>query len=1446
MQVRTRKNKVVALLSFLGLGIFGLSKAASFSLLEYTNNMIKNITEKFTAISKERPEDRVYLHFDKPFYKPGETIWFKAYVRNGNDLKASTQSDIVYIELINPKGSIEKQISLISKGGGASGDFLLEESLPGGLYKVKAYTNWQKNEDSFFEKDIQVQAVVLPRLKMKIDFERKAYGAGDEVVATLDLQTLENQNLANYAYSFTASIEGNKILEGTGITDAEGKAKVKCKLPKQLNSNDGLLNVMIAYEGSTEAISRAIPIVLNNIALTFYPEGGDMVSGFDNVLAFKALNEFGKPADVEGSIFDSKNHEVASFKSFHQGMGKVGFKPLKGEKYTAKITKPERIATQYTLPEALERGFVLHVGLQNETSLPLSISSSETEELSILVQIRGEVVYSKSFNAQQGLNQQQIPVEDFPMGVAQITLFDKKGIARAERLAFVNKDKQLKISIETEKEKYLPREKVNMTVKVTDERGMPMPSQLSLSVVDDKLLSFADDKQAHIFSSLLLQYDIKDKIEEPNFYFDPKEAKAEQALDQLLLTSGWRRFTWEQVLDKSLPVPQYVAEKALVSGVVFDAYKATKLAGATVSVQNTTLKTTTDKEGRFTLAGVDLSELATLEIKADGYYNGSQVVAAYSSHQDVYLYNQKGGYGVDEEEGIGGAIPAPAGALRVKAVDGAIEKPVAHKQPAVFFKAENKIEVLAPVLAVAVPKPVAQKEIAAFDMKKRKRDVFFDEIMEERAFAPQVPKYYRARVFATPDYAHDALPEVRTDFRSTIYWNGDVQTDRTGKTVISFYNSDEITSFRAVVEGIASDGAVGRAEKTYFTQLPFSMQVKVPVSLTSGDLVSLPLVLKNNTKAPLTGKLNLDIPKGLQLLSSLPSSISIEALQTKTIHLDFKTGSVIGLDTISFAFAGMGLNDAFSQEINIAPRGFPLAVSLSGQAQEKTFEFEVKNLVQGSLKAEFVAYPSVVSDLMKGIESILREPYGCFEQTSTSNYPNVMVQQYLQEMDEQPSEKVEALLDKGYKRLVTYETKEKGYEWFGGAPAHEGLTAYGLMQFSDMKKVYGQVDDAMVQRTSTWLLGRRDGKGSFKRSSQALDEFGRASEEVTNAYIVYGLSEAGNREIQKELDLAYDKAMANKDPYQLALVANALYNFKDATRAAKVMEVLYKLQDKKGSWTGTTHSITHSQGNSLVIETTSLVILALIKSGKPEPSALSNAVSFLVNSRSGSGGFGSTQGTVLALKALTHYARYARKTDESGHIEIYIDGKKVAERHYEAGEREAIVLSGFEKHFSEGKHSVKVLYNGVKNPLPYAMSVNWSTVLPNNDADCKVSLHTKLSDKMAYVGETVRLSTVLANTTKEGLPMTMAIVGIPAGLSAQPWQLKELMEKKKVDFYEIRGNSVFFYYRQMLPSESKEINLDLKAEIAGEYEAQASSGYLYYTNEYKVWSSPERIVLKKR
>jgi hypothetical protein len=108
----------------------------------------------------------------------------------------------------------------------------------------------------------------------------------------------------------------------------------------------------------------------------------------------------------------------------------------------------------------------------------------------------------------------------------------------------------------------------------------------------------------------------------------------------------------------------------------------------------------------------------------------------------------------------------------------------------------------------------------------------------------------------------------------------------------------------------------------------------------------------------------------------------------------------------------------------------------------------------------------------------------------------------------------------------------------------------------------------------------------------------------------------------------------------------------------------------------------------------------------------------------------------------------------------------------------------------------------------------------------------------------VRLVTTLRNISHEGVPMTVALIGIPAGLSLQPWQLKDLQEKHTIDFYEILGDRLAIYFRELEPNAKRTINLDLKAEVSGSFTGVASCAYLYYTDEYKDWVRGSTVAIQ--
>jgi hypothetical protein len=1420
----------------------------------FDSEIIKELKVKFREFAEKSKQDRLYLQTDKAFYKPGETVWFTAYVRDETTLKASAKSDIVHVELITPKGSVEKHIKVVSINGSARGDFDLSAH-PGGIYKIKAYAEWQKNDKTalLFEKEIQVQSSVMPRLKMKIDFEKRAYGKGDEVIAKLELNTNENKPLASTTVKFNAKIDGKEILNNKATTDENGKTQIKFLLPKDLSSIDGVLNSMIDFEGSTESISRSIPIVLNKISMEFFPEGGDMVSEVPSRVAFKAVNEFSKAADIEGIVVDSKGAIVTKFSSYHFGMGAFDFVPKKNETYRARITKPEGILDEFSLPEALAVGYVLKADAKGQQAILITVHSWKDEALSLIAQTRGAITYSGSFNAIKGKNTFQINCNDFPIGISQITLFDSKGIARAERLVFVNRTKQLKINVTAEKQQYRPREKVTINIRATDENGLPVQGKFSMAVIDDNLLSFADDKQGNILSKILLEPDLKQKVEEANFYFDTKEEKSLQALDYLMMTSGWRKYTWKQIEEGDFPSATYNAEKAEWSGVIFDGYTYKPLPGATVKFKENGRSIVTGSDGKFLFRKFDIAAVNQVEISAPNHNTTTVTINNYSANNRYYLYDNRNRY---EYMADAEAMPLAVGGVaeeRVVVKEMKAVATVTKAAPKPLAKAENInamrdwadaeevtiVQQKKDLIQLPIEEPAQEADDETKIQKGKAGDLRGDMLgnFDKRANQQKNNvQFYRAKEF--PKRTYSANDSTRNDFGTTAYWNGNITTDRSGKAKIEFVANDLISSFKATVEGFGDEGSIGRAEYNYSTNQPLVMDAKIPTEMVTGDKMMIPLFVKNNTSATVNGKILINAPVQLQI--TLPvSELQLAPNESKVIWLQSVATQNIGEGKMEVKLISQQFGDALSRTINVVAKGFPVNIALSGQDLQKEFFVKPQHVVPGSLKVSFNAYPNVMSELMSGVESILREPYGCFEQTSSSNYPNIMALQYLKTMkvnEPKLEARAKQLLDAGYKKLVAFETKEKGYEWFGAAPAHEALTAYGLMEFEDMKSVYSGVDQNMINRTAALLLEKRDGNGGFKKNPRALDSFGGADEDITNAYIVYALSEAGRgKEIQKELDAAARKAKAGNDPYMLALVANALFNTGNYEQGDEMIKAISGLKNDGGFWSGKKHSITRSTGEGLKVETTSLIALAVMKSVKPDAKLIIDAVKFLVNARSGYGGFGSTQATILALKSLTKYAEFSRKTDEAGTVEVWINGSNVASKDFAKGQTENVKLEGLERYFTEGKQQVEVRYTGCKNALPYSMNVVYNTTLPESDKNCVVALETKLMSKQVKVGETIRLSATLRNKTNEGQPMTMAIIGLPAGLSAQPWQLKEMQEKGVIDFYEIVGNNIACYYRSLAPAAQKQINLDLKAEIPGQYEAPASSAYLYYTAENKHW-----------
>ena len=752
--------------------------------------------------------------------------------------------------------------------------------------------------------------------------------------------------------------------------------------------------------------------------------------------------------------------------------------------------------------------------------------------------------------------------------------------------------------------------------------------------------------------------------------------------------------------------------------------------------------------------------------------------------------------------------------------------------------------------AAMPPPPPPPPKVARAEAPRQgnfKADLRRRELKEQVAIGGEmVNGWSTVRVFPVPQYAR-GYEGPRDDFRETIYWNPTVETNANGDADVRFVTSDAVTAFRATAEGFAANGTPGTASTTFQSKVPMSLEAHLPVEVTSGDTIRLPITLANDTDEAIDAKLEAKFGTAFTLATPLADHVRVAPHSKQSVFAELAVVATDGDAKVTLDARGAGMSDEVEKTIRVVPRGFPFEVTGSGTAKAGTaarHSFDLAGALPGSIKATVTMYPSPVAAMTQGMAAMIREPGGCFEQTSSTNYPNIMVLSYLASADAaDPALMASAKekLDHGYKLLTGYETPEKGYEWFGKNPGHEALTAYGLMEFADMAKVY-EVDHKMVERTADWLMSRRDHKGGFQRSHEALDSFGRASETTTNAYIMWALAEAKRTNGMAPELATQAKLGDSRDPYLLALATNtALLTGGDKAMAAR----LAKLQAKDGGFPGAKETITMSGGESLEIETTALATLALIKaSPNNEYEAQIRASADWLNGKRSGGGWGNTQATILGLKALTAYSEHARQMAVSGEATLVVNGVDAGSIKFEKGRREALVWNDFGGKLTPGKNKIEIRMAG-QAALPYSVQIDYRSAQPQTSTHAKIALTTQLLKASTKMGDAVTLRAHVENTTYQGQPMTLARIGLPGGTVFQTWQLKELKDKGLIDFYETRPREVILYWRAMAPHAKKDIDLNLLSATPGTYEAPASSAYLYYTAEDKSWTPPVAIAIKE-
>jgi len=716
-------------------------------------------------------------------------------------------------------------------------------------------------------------------------------------------------------------------------------------------------------------------------------------------------------------------------------------------------------------------------------------------------------------------------------------------------------------------------------------------------------------------------------------------------------------------------------------------------------------------------------------------------------------------------------------------------------------------------------------------------------------------------------------PRLRQYFPETLYWLPDGVTDAQGELALEIPMADSITTWRVSALASTADGRMGSATGALRVFQDFFIDLDLPLALTVGDDVSIPVGVFNYLEQPQTVRLELQPADWFEPLQDLEQEMEIGANDISVVYFPIR---VTGFGSQPFQVTAYGsrMSDAVRKMVNVYPQGKQFSFTQSDRLAAGSLAVPVSlpaETVAGTQTLQVKVYPSMVAQVVEGLESILRMPNGCFEQTSSSTYPNVLVMDYLKSTGQISPEvqmKAEQYINLGYQRLLTFEVDGSGgFSLFGDAPADRMLTAYGLQEFADMSQVHA-VDERLIERAAEWLLSQQQSNGTWQNDQglvheDSLSSLGDDPLPVT-AYVTWSLVQAGyGDDARLEKSLAYIRENAGKarDPYAAALVANALVSVdlldgkmsQPTLAALDRLAGMAQLEDGTYFWPSDLATFTGASGATGSIETTALAALAFIRSGE-NPEIANASLAYLVRQKDSYGTWYSTQATVLTLKALIESVR-GNADDTNAVVTVRLNDGQERSVTVNAENYDVVQVVTFDDINLGRENRVEIEMEG-EGELMY--QVAGSYYLPYKALPLypdlqpliqPVEIQVDYDRTQLAVNDSVTVD-VLVNLLPEGSSAESAMVdlGLPPGFTVSTEDLDALVARfndvpedyafPKIERYELTPRQVLVYITDLRQGTPLEFSYRMTARFPLRAQAPASTVYDYYNPDVSGDSEP--------
>jgi uncharacterized protein YfaS (alpha-2-macroglobulin family) len=1400
---------------------------------------------------------QVMVTSDKPVYQPGQTIHVRSLALRRPDLKPLAGSD-VSLTIADPKGNvIFRRRDVTSRYGISSADCPLADEILEGTYRVECRLG-----DTTSAMAVEVKRYVLPKFKVAIDVDRPYYQPGETISGTVRADYFFGKPVANADVRIdTASTDtssndtssndtssndtGHAAAESLTVrTDKEGKAPFSLRIPAALahaQSSDeaslALKAMVVDSAGQTESHTISRVVTTSPLRIEVIPESGRLVPGISNVVYLMTSYADGRPAGTR-LIVSGIDHEIVTSEA---GIATVEFKPESAKNlevsWIVRATDRQGLSGRKEIKLSVGRstddflvrtdravytgGQTMHVAAIGRGSEPVFIDLVKD----------GQTVVTGVIALDNGRGELALDLPADLCGTVELSAYryhDQVRPQQKRRVLYVQQASSLAIRTRLDRKEYRPGQRAAIDLQLVDGSGRPTPGAISLTAVDEAVFSVLNQTSGN----------------EQSIF----------TMDDALLKPVLARHAWSPSADRSAERNQF--EQAIFA----------QSAAPSTNDRETILDRLRQTRD-FDQSAIRILDQPNWEQYLSDNYVPSKVMAILRNDGIHSLYSTSYPDKADAVERTrNNGLGLLAGLWVVFAIVG-----VGSLIGIFVYEAGGSVAaaVVVPIfililIALMLPAVQAAREAS-------KRTMMRNEAKMVALAVADSSRSMRSRINGAdvdtdsdglPDFQQSASspPRLRQWFPETLLWRPEIITDDRGEAHVDVDLADSVTTWRLTASAVSAEGQLGSSQSAVRVFQPFFVDVNLPVALLRGDEVGVPVVVHNHLDKPQTVALTVDDATWFERLGPAQQSVALGPREVKSVTYRLRVRK-IGDHHLQVAALGSGVADAVKRPISVVPDGRRVERVVNGTlGQPKAIDIErPAEAIDGSRRTILKIYPSSFSQLVEGLDSIFQMPYGCFEQTSSTTYPNLLALDYLRRTKTSApaiEAKAQQYLHLGYQRLLSFEVLGGGFEWFGHDPANRVLTAYGLMEFEEMARVH-EVDPQVIARTQHWLLSHQAADGSWTPESHGFEgdptrgqgDDGRLS---TTAYIAWSVFKRGLVPEQATLSLHYllgHPANSIDDPYTLALVANALLAI-DASgaNAAPYLDRLAALRRESNGGTRiwwqqrpSRYTMFYGGGRSGEVETTALAALAFLAANR-SPDAIRGALAWIIEQKEGAGTWGSTQATVLALKALIEGT--GKPLGEGARrIQLSLDGKPLPEIVIPADQSEVVRQIDLTDRLGTARQTLQLTDASGTAAGFQVVSSYYAPDTSSKPHAGDLAVNVNYDRQKLPLNGTLTATATVENKSERTAPMILVELPIPAGFALDMESFSKLVESGAIAKFQIGARTATIYLRGIKDKSVVTLLYRMQATMPATLTVPPAVAYEYYNAEKRATSQPVQIVV---